>query len=186
MSPRWAQHTKQQVEEIERLGGELGKATDTMERLNTTVRKQSASIDAVESDLKDSKADLSLGAGQGRGRQAPKARDAETFENDRSLIEEVIGQRDQHGGAASALKTQLKTEREAHNRTEAALVWRARLLKVMLAVCLVLAVLVLLSSYRSRGINAKKAWTGQEHRMRLKMQLNQFGALYKRDRPHSA
>ncbi|NKX88022.1 competence protein CoiA family protein [Nocardia coubleae] len=56
----WAKHTKQQAEEIERLGGELGKATDKIERLSTTVRKQSARIDAVESDLKGAKADLSL------------------------------------------------------------------------------------------------------------------------------
>ncbi|MFD6108383.1 hypothetical protein ACFWFQ_37695, partial [Nocardia salmonicida] len=61
--------------------------------------------------------------------------------------EKTVGQRDQHAGAASALEAQLEAERDAHNRTEAALVWRARLVKVLLAVCLVLAVLVLLSSY---------------------------------------
>ncbi|MFE6920606.1 hypothetical protein ACFVAV_06130 [Nocardia sp. NPDC057663] len=143
----WAQHTKQQAEEIQRLGGELGKATDTIERLNTKVRKPSARIDAVESDLKGAKADLSLEQGKVEECKRQKARDAETFEKARSLIEKAIGQRDQHAGAASALEAQLEAEREAHNRTEAALVWRARLVKVLLAVCLMLAVLVLLSSY---------------------------------------
>ncbi|MFC9963830.1 hypothetical protein ACFVH4_06235 [Nocardia ignorata] len=56
----WAQYTKQQAEKIERLGSELGKATDKIERLSTTVRKQSARIEAVESDLKSAKAELSL------------------------------------------------------------------------------------------------------------------------------
>ncbi len=142
----WAQHTKQQAEEIERLGGELGKATDKIERLSTTVCKQSARIDAVESDLKGAKTGLLLEKGKVEEGKRRQARDAESFEKARVLIEKAIGQRDLHAGAAASLEAQLEAEREAYKRTAAALAWRAGLVKVLIAVCLVLALLAILGS----------------------------------------
>ncbi|WP_328712283.1 hypothetical protein [Nocardia salmonicida] len=142
----WAQHTKQQADEIERLRRDLKESTDKRVKLGETVGKQSRLIDALKSDLGRAEATFAsqrevIDAG---ARQHED--DVATIEAARAVIKKVVGQRDRQTAAVGAVEAEFKGAREAHQQAVASLAWRSNLLKALSVVCLMLALLALVAS----------------------------------------